>query len=81
MQRLESKVVVDTCVNGLLDANITQIIPRHDSILAPGSIMGNVETYLIEAFIKNNLPVPMIKWTTFNDQDNIDTNEFLFKVA
>jgi hypothetical protein len=43
--------------------------------------MGTVETYLIEAFIKNNLPVPMIKWTASNDQDNIDTSEFLFKVA
>lgn len=81
MQRLESRVVVDTCINDLLNASITQVIPRHDSILAPASLLGTVETYLIDAFIKNNLPVPKIKWSADDDRDIISTNELLAKVA
>ncbi|RNI22651.1 hypothetical protein [Rufibacter latericius] len=61
MQRLESLVVIDTAVRSLLDKNITQLISRHDSLMAPESLMSEVEMELKMAFERWELPVPTIK--------------------
>lgn len=61
MTVIESKVVIDTCLKSLFELNITQVIPRHDSLMAPSSLIDKVEIALIDAFISNDLPVPTIK--------------------
>lgn len=61
MQRIESEVVVNKCVVSLLDQGITQIIPRHDSILTPEPLLDKVREELIKAFEYWQLPVPIIK--------------------
>ncbi|EJF08885.1 hypothetical protein [Pontibacter sp. BAB1700] len=61
MQRIESEVVINTCVAKLLQQGVTQIVPRHDSILTPEPLLGQVRYELIKAFEYWQLPVPVIK--------------------
>ncbi|WP_153042543.1 hypothetical protein [Rufibacter ruber] len=60
LQRIESEIIINTCVKNLLDMGVTQIIPRHDSILAPEPLLEKVRNELVKAFEEWQLPVPTI---------------------
>jgi hypothetical protein len=61
MMRLESKVMVQTAVKNLLDNGVSQIIPRHDSILTPEPLLPKVKEAIEAAFSEYHLPIPLIR--------------------
>jgi hypothetical protein len=61
MQKIESEVMINTATRNLLDKGITQIVPRHDSILTVESLVDIVEQEIVNAFKQHNLPIPNIK--------------------
>src|SRR5690606_34017648 len=49
MQKIESELVLQTCTKNLLKNNFTQIVPRHDAVMAPISLIDTVEAELLNS--------------------------------
>lgn len=61
MQRLESKVMIETALRNLLDQGYDKLIPRHDSIMSVESNIAAVEQAMRDAFTHHGLDVPLIR--------------------